>query len=215
MIGNAANTAAAMAMISDCKFAATQSIRIRFLTKVGNDSIGQQLADELSDAGVDTSSPLFMRVGTKTAFTTIIVSEEECTRTCIHTPGSCGELSLDDVRCVDLNQVFEDVVHLHSDSRHTEAALYLALEAKSRGVRVSLDCEKDRSTTNLDRLLEVCDILFTNAQHLSSYMSRREHEMQQMHNRIPLPKPRTISTLVGKVSKMLYCLLIRSKDNWL
>ena len=35
--------------------------------------------------------------GTSTAITTIIVELENNTRTCIHTPGTCGELTIEDV----------------------------------------------------------------------------------------------------------------------
>jgi sugar/nucleoside kinase (ribokinase family) len=148
--GNAANTATAMALLSGASFLRDKNMNIRtkLLTKVGDDYIGKQLIEELKDAGVDLTCPLFRigEKGTTTGITSIIVSELEQTRTCLHTYGTCGELTLQDVASVNMDEIFEHVVHFHSDSRHTDAALVLAREARKRGIPVSLDVEKDRNT---------------------------------------------------------------------
>jgi sugar/nucleoside kinase (ribokinase family) len=189
--GNAANTASAMGKLTDASFLKKHNIRIRFLGKVGDDSVGQQLFDELNDSNVDTTSLLCLRgpPGSTTAFTTIIVSEEEHTRTCIHTPGTCDELTLEDVKEVDMDDVFQNVVHLHSDSRHTNASLILAREAKARGIPVSCDCEKDRKTKALDELVEISDLLFTNSNYLGSYLERLESELEFEKGRKILSNP--------------------------
>jgi sugar/nucleoside kinase (ribokinase family) len=187
--GNAANTASAMGLLSDSCFLKEKKIRIKLLSKVGDDSVGQQLIDELEESNVDTSSPLFCRgpPGSTTAFTTVIVSQEKHTRTCLHTPGTCGELTLEDVQSVDLDEVFKNVVHLHSDSRHTYASLFLAREAKSRGIMVSCDCEKDRKTKTLDELIQLADLLFTNSNYLGSYLERLDMELVAKTARKSLP----------------------------
>jgi len=172
-------------------------IRIKFLTKVGGDTVGQQLIDELNSSNVETTSDLFRRgePSSTTSFTTIIVSEKEQTRTCIHTPGTCGELSLDDVKSLsidDIDRIFRHAVHLHSDSRHTDVSLWMTKEAKKRGITVSCDCEKDRRTEALDELIDVCDILFTNSNHLGEYIERLTNEKEAAAGRHPLPKPTII-----------------------
>jgi sugar/nucleoside kinase (ribokinase family) len=164
------------------------------LTKVGDDIVGQNIIDELNVSNVETSSRLFRQggPGSTTSFTTVIVDEKETTRTCIHTPGTCGELSLVDVQSLsqeEIDQVFRNVIHLHSDSRHTEVSLWMAKEAKKRGIRVSCDCEKDRMTKALDELIEVCDILFTNSNHLGDYLERLTCEREAATGRQPLSKP--------------------------
>jgi sugar/nucleoside kinase (ribokinase family) len=194
--GNAANTASAMGRLLDARFlngdlATPTAIRIKLLTKIGTDDVGRQLIDELHEFGVDTSSPLFRTgaLGTTTSFTTIIVSEMEHTRTCFHTPGSCGELTVEDVQSVDLDEVFDHVVHLHADARHTAASLYLVQEAKARGISVSVDIEKDRNTKDLDQLLEFTDLLFTHTTiHFGAYLQRLEQEHQILDRRMPLPQ---------------------------
>jgi sugar/nucleoside kinase (ribokinase family) len=189
--GNAANTASAMGLLRDAAFIRDKNIKVKLLTKVGDDSVGQQLIKELETSNVDTSSPLF-RIGppgSTTAFTTIIVSESEHTRTCFHTPGTCGELTIEDAQSVDLDEVFRNVVHLHSDSRFTEFSLFLAKEAKKRGLSISCDTEKDRKTKALDELIQLTDLLFTNSYCLIDYLKRLDSELEAEKDRDPLPKP--------------------------
>jgi sugar/nucleoside kinase (ribokinase family) len=174
------------------------------LSKVGDDVVGQHIIDELNASNVETSSPLFRRggPGSTTSFTTVIVDEKEKTRTCINTPGTCGELSLGDVQSLskeDIDDVFRNVIHLHSDSRHTDVSLWIAKEAKKRGITVSCDCEKDRKTKALDELIEVCDILFTNSNHLGDYLKRLTCEREAATGRQPLSKP-TITTNEEKLT---------------
>jgi len=201
--GNAANTASAIGKLADAKlFCASrispppgQQIRVKLLSKVGDDIVGQNIIDELNTSNVETSSQLFRRgdSGSTTSFTTVIVDEKEQTRTCIHTPGTCGELSLEDVQSLSqehIDQEFRNVIHLHSDSRHTEVSLWLAKEAKRRGITVSCDCEKDRKTKALDELIEVCDILFTNSDHLGDYLERLTSEREAATGHQPLSTPK-------------------------
>eukprot|EP00980_Cylindrotheca_fusiformis_P028895 scaffold22671_cov164-Cylindrotheca_fusiformis.AAC.4 len=192
--GNAANTASAMALLQSAQ-CWTRNVRVKFLTKVGDDLVGVQLKKELHNANVDTSSPLFLigPQGSASAITTILVELEGHTRTCIHTPGTCGELTSEEIESVDMDTVFENVIHLHSDSRHTDAAVQLAIEAKRRGIPISIDCEKDRKSKSLDVILELSDIIFTNAHCLGSYLERLESELEANANRIALP-PRSIKS---------------------
>jgi sugar/nucleoside kinase (ribokinase family) len=180
-------------------------IVIRLCTKIGNDDIGLKLLRELDNAGVDLTSPLFIIAGaaaaaaaavsvtatnqqqlqrrsrhTTTSIATVIVSESDHTRTCIYTPGSCGELSIEEDTMMDntttrkkrstssitsdcFDQIFAgNVVLVHLDGRHTEVALWLAKEANRRNIPISLDVEKDRNTSALDELLDEADLIFTN-----------------------------------------------------
>jgi sugar/nucleoside kinase (ribokinase family) len=188
--GNAANTACALSYLlkssalggADAAGASDRRFVVRLASKVGGDAVGERIVSDLRRSGVELSPPLF-RVGgadSTTGFTTIIVSEREKTRTCLHTPGTCGELTLDELGDVEVvEQVFQDVVHLHSDSRHTDVSLFLAKEARKRGIPVSLDVEKDRGTKSLDLLLEQATIVFTNSGQLKGYLDRLELEMHR------------------------------------
>lgn len=185
-----------MALLRDAKLFGEKNIQIKLLTKVGDDSVGQQLTQELESFNVNISSPLFLKgpPGSTTSFTTIIVSSnigehEQPTRTCLHTPGTCGNLTIEDALSVDLDEVFHNVVHLHSDSRHAECSLFLAKEAKKRGISISCDTEKDRSSKALDELIGVSDMLFTNSSCLIPHLERLDSELETERNREPLPKP--------------------------
>jgi sugar/nucleoside kinase (ribokinase family) len=178
--GNAANTAHTMALLSDALYLQDSNVRIKLLSKVGDDDIGRRLAEELTEAGVDLASPLFL-TGPKqstTAVTTIIVSALEHTRTCIHTPGTCGELVLDDLDNIDMDEVFANVVHIHSDCRHLKVASVLAREARDRRIPISVDAEKDRHVKSMDDLLELATLIFTNSTQLEPYFQRRIAELK-------------------------------------
>jgi sugar/nucleoside kinase (ribokinase family) len=215
--GNAANTATTMALLSTCRFLTTTTttttatpqqqprhrphkIRVQLCTKLGDDYVGKQLIKEMEQAGVDLSSPLFKigEKGTTTGFTSVIVSEKEHTRTCLHTPGTCGELTMSDLAKVDMDRVFENVVHLHSDARHTDVALHLAKEARRRRIPVSLDVEKDRHTKTLDGLLEAATHIFTNSQQIDSYLNRLTRELEGQQGRYHLKE----ATVAGKASML-------------
>ena len=192
--GNAANTATAMALLSSSSND-NDDLSVQLLTKVGDDVVGQLIQDELIQAGVDLSSPLFRigHEGSTTAFTTVVVSSEDATRTCIHTPGTCGELTLEDVASVDLDHVFANVVHLHSDCRHTNVALALAQEARRRGIPVSVDAEKDRNIASQDGLLQCANLVFTNSQQLNAYLLKKQtQERQTTTNSSSMPPQPTI-----------------------
>jgi sugar/nucleoside kinase (ribokinase family) len=192
--GNAANTACTMALLCDAHLFKSENFRIKLLTKVGDDHVGEQLKDELQQSGVDVDLVCIGGQGTITSFTTVLVSEAEHTRTCIHTPGTCGELTPADIVSENLEELFANVVHVHSDSRNTDVALMLAREAHQRSIPVSVDVEKDRHTKSLDRLLEIADMVFTNSSQLSDYLDRWTGELEAEHQRRPLAVP-VISTI--------------------
>ena len=95
--GNAANVAHAVALLQP-----QRNIQVLFGTKLGSDAAGQTCRDELQQAGVVLQHELFQVVpDTTTAFTTIIVSASEHTRTCIHTPGTCGDWTREEMQSID------------------------------------------------------------------------------------------------------------------
>ena len=202
--GNAANTATAISKLCcptllskllplQTKFENEpqnkSSIQVKLLTKLGDDAMFQQLCKELVDANVDISSDLFLKgdVGTTTSVTTVVVSKKNHTRTCIFTPGTCGEITEQDVINIKnnnrLDHLFENVIHLHSDSRHTKAAILLAKEARQRDIPVSVDIERDRGPS-MDELLNLATIIFTNQDQMSAYMERQRSEWKSRYQEL-------------------------------
>jgi len=203
--GNAANVAHTTALLlqddlsinddDDCGEDSSTTVRcpqVQLCTKVGADTVGVVVKNELCHAGVDLDgSSLFKSVPeTTTGYTTVIVGQDDHTRTCIHTPGTCGEWDQDEIATmVKDNKFWRDVCHFHSDARHTDAALLMAHEAKRRGIPISLDVEKDRGTNALDELLVVSDIIFTNALQLEAYLSKLNQQAEQKLGKLPLDVP--------------------------
>lgn len=156
--GNAANTAVALARLG-CR-----SVVVGI---VGDDSQGQQLRDELRAEGVDDA--LLTSAPGSSPFTYVIVDRAHATRTCVHTPGGCGELQPVAVAQLLVDRgVFQRqpdptkrVVLVHFDSRQTAAAVVVATQAAASGVAMSIDIEKHRPGT--DALLPLMDFVFTNA----------------------------------------------------
>lgn len=164
--GNAANTAFALAKLSSSALI-FPNIRVKLLSKVGSDS--SILKTELQQSGVDISF-LIEQPETTTSHTTILVSESTNTRTCIHSPGTCGELTLKDLPPMD--DLFQNVHWVHLDTRHTPVALYLANEARRRTIpHISVDAEKDRGP-DMAKLIDLSTILFTNSSHCTLLCNR-------------------------------------------
>eukprot|EP00040_Diaphanoeca_grandis_P043992 m.10968 g.10968 ORF g.10968 m.10968 type:complete len:464 (+) comp8571_c0_seq1:212-1603(+) len=145
--GNAANTATALARLG---------VSVSLLSKVGDDVNGSKIVAELTEEGVDMSF-IVTKCGMPSPSTIVIVAKQEQSRTCIHTPSS-EELLVEDVKPME-PEVWRDVVLLHLDSRHTQAAIYMATQARQRGIPVVLDAEKFRPSIEL--LFPLCDVLVT------------------------------------------------------
>ena len=165
--------------------------RIQLGTVIGDDAMGKIVQRELVEAQVELKSPLFqIKADTTTAFTTVIVesnnTQQDPTRTCFHTPGSCGELNLGqvqhDVPNFEMAALLENVAHVHSDSRHLDVAYAIARCARAKGISVSLDVEKDRHNVYLDRLLPLSTIIFTNAHQIEAYLHRLGNDFERHKN---------------------------------
>lgn len=182
--GNAANTASGLGRMSTAKVLNSvhgednnRALTVQLLTKVADDDVKKQICDELLNFSVNISSELFVNgpKGSKSPVATVIVTNDEShSRTCFFDKGTCGVLEQSDVESIDLNNVFfRDVLLLHSDSRHTEAAAVLAKEARKRSIPVSLDVEKDRFTSAFDNLIDLATIIFTSGDQLKHIIKRR------------------------------------------
>lgn len=182
--GNASNTAAALAKLSSSSSSYSSSIvmnllggtygrnvRVKILSKVGSDPIGYQLRSELEQTGVDVSFLIHQTQATS-SHTTILVSSEDTTRTCIHCPGTCGELTTLEEEISSLDDIFRNVIWVHFDTRHTDFSLALAKEAVRRSIpNISVDIEKDRGPT-MAELINLATICFISATHLHSLVER-------------------------------------------
>jgi len=159
--GNCANTLCAVGkLLSTTNSGKSTTI----LSVVGADANGQKVLSDLNDYGVDSRICL-CKEDTCTAFTYVLVEKASATRTCIHTPITT---ELNPQTIIDIfvtnpptSKMLQDVLLIHSDSRHTAAAYLLARLGKSLGIPVTIDAEKDRPPY-FTPLLQLSDIVFTN-----------------------------------------------------
>ncbi|CAB9510183.1 Ketohexokinase [Seminavis robusta] len=172
--GNGGNVATAMALLKDAPFATSSSnVKIKLLAQVGDDAVATRLVEDLTCAGVDLSL-LRQEAHSTTSFTTTIVSSSSPTRTCLFTPGTCGNVPMDDI---DSDNIWEgNVVHFHTDGRNPDLALALAQEATRRHIPVSVDPEKDRQLPAQDKMMELASILFLNATQMNDFFQRKHQE---------------------------------------
>lgn len=174
--------------ISNCY----STIKIQLLTKIGNDDIQFRLCHELNQYNVDLSSPLFLihpsnithNTCTSPVATIIVSTNDKHSRTCFYDKGSCGILEPSDVIHKihnNYNEFFNNVTMIHSDTRHTDAAVLLVKEAKCRGVIISLDLERDRLTESFDQLIDCASIIFMSESQnqLKSILERRRMKEQK------------------------------------
>ena len=152
---------------------------VKLITKIGNDSISTQLTSELLLNYVDVIHPIKENETEEvitSSVTTVIVSEDVNERCCIHTPGSCGELTEEEI--TQLNCENTNVIHMHCDTRHAKATFKLASEIlqNNSNTIISIDLEKDRGPY-MDKLLYLSNVIFTNENYISSWI----HKHHLMH----------------------------------
>jgi sugar/nucleoside kinase (ribokinase family) len=143
---------------------------IRLVSKVGDDSIGQSILEELRGEGIDCSS---VKVGTESstsAFTYIIVDSKTQTRTCIHTPLQQPMVETEVIN--DIDDLLEGARLVYFDGRHTDVALHVARAAKEKKIPILVDAEKPRPYLN--DLLKSADIVITSE---NFYSSQDDHSM--------------------------------------
>jgi sugar/nucleoside kinase (ribokinase family) len=76
----------------------TCRVKVKLLTKISWDEIGNSLVKELHHDGIDLSSPLFLRSrGSSPVVTVIVTTMPPYTRTCLFDPGTVGTLMPNDL----------------------------------------------------------------------------------------------------------------------
>jgi sugar/nucleoside kinase (ribokinase family) len=159
--GNCGNTITCLARLK---------INVAILSKWGNDANGKLVESELDAENIDYSSSIVCNKSS-TGFTYILVSRDTMTRTCIHTPLTHDILLAEIDGFLASSSILSKHSLVHFDSRHTEAALAIAQQAKALHIPLSIDCEKDRPPY-LDQLLHLADYIFTNEHFCRNYLSK-------------------------------------------
>jgi sugar/nucleoside kinase (ribokinase family) len=164
--------------------------RVGFVTRVGDDALGQIALDRLRQVGVDVSQTQVDRGTTQTGVT--ILLHHGSTRHILTYPGTMAEMSVGDL---DFNYLAQ-ASHFHISSLYLQKALQPGLPALCRrlseaGLTLSLDTNDDpdnRWGEPLDELLDIVNIVLPNAdeaRHMTGCESL-EDAMDQLAKRVPV-----------------------------
>lgn len=128
------------------------------VTRIGDDSLGDNMLQELEDDGVGTAAVLRSE-RQPSPFTYIIVDRSGGTRTCIHT--ASAPLVPEDLTPSLIRTILKDAAVVFFDGRLTEAALVLAAEAKTQGIPILVEAERQRD--RLPELLQLATFITSSA----------------------------------------------------
>lgn len=186
----------------NCANALTAAARLGLdsylVSKVGDDSIGQEIEQELLSDGVHTQF-LLRAKGHSSPFTYIIVDKQGGTRTCIHTPGAA--YSPQDLTQDTISQALADAQLVYFDGRLTESAVMLARAARQQGVPVLVEAERLRP--NLEVLLGEADYVCTSA-HFPQQWTGETALGDALHTTLSrLPRVKFMITTLGKRGSVL------------
>lgn len=187
--GNCANALTAAARLG---------LETHLVSKVGADSIGEEIEQELLADGVQTSF-LLKAKGYPSPFTYIIVEKEGGTRTCIHTPGAA--YSPEDLNQHTIDSILCNARLVYFDGRLTESAIVLARAARKRQIPVLVEAERLRP--NLEVLLQEADYVCTSG-HFPQQWTGEATLGDALHTALSrLPNVKWLVTTLGKRGSVL------------
>jgi sugar/nucleoside kinase (ribokinase family) len=155
---------------------AALGISTGFITRVGQDELGQLALNRLKESGADLSKAVFTSDETKTGVTILLHHGSE--RRILTYPGTMFEMTIDDL---DIDYL-ASAKHFHLSSLFLHRALQADLpalfrELKSRGLTLSLDTNddpEDKWDGVLRELLPFIDVLLPNCEELCRMTHRSD-----------------------------------------
>ncbi|KAL0040939.1 hypothetical protein WJX79_010723 [Trebouxia sp. C0005] len=186
----------------NCANALTAAARLglepHLVSKVGADSIGEEIEQELLSDGVQTNF-LLKATDHPSPFTYIIVDKQGGTRTCIHTPGA--SYAPEDLDQDTIDRILSNAQLAYFDGRLTESAVVLARAARKRGIPVLVEAERLRPT--LEVLLQEADYVCTSA-HFPQQWTGEASLGDALHTTLQrLPNVKWMVTTLGKKGSVL------------
>ncbi|KAL3139196.1 hypothetical protein ABBQ32_005971 [Trebouxia sp. C0010 RCD-2024] len=167
------------------------------VTKLGKDSIGDQIVSELENDGVNTQ--FVLRDDGLSAFGYMIVDKQGGTRTSILTPGV--EHTPQDLPAHIIDAILENASLVYFDGRLTDCAILLAKAARQKGVPVLVEAERPRQ--GLGELLQQADYLCTSTHFPQSFTSQSTLGDAMICLMQQLPRVQWIITTLGKKGSVL------------
>ncbi len=140
----------ATALVTLAKLGAT----VAYIGKIGDDPVGYFIKHEFDHYGVDTSH-MIVEPGASSLASMVMVDQATGKRTIVGDKPTASELQPSEVQ----PGVIEKAKYLHLDGTFRQAVLDAARRARSAGVTVVLDADVMAYDQDVDRLIELTNIL--------------------------------------------------------
>jgi len=164
--------------------------KVGFISRIGNDALGQIALDRLSEGGVDVSKVRRTEENKQSGLTVILQREKE--RNILTYPGTIFDLTLDDL---DFDYL-TDSGHFHLSSYYLQRGLRpqvgdLFRRLKAEGLTISLDTNDDPDDQwegGLEEVLRYVDVFLPNAREAQriTKTSDLEAAVSRLANLVPL-----------------------------
>jgi sugar/nucleoside kinase (ribokinase family) len=175
-----------------------------FVTRVGQDELGQLALNRLGESGVDLSKVVVAKDATKTGVTVLLHHGDE--RRILTYPGTMFEMSRSDLDI----EYLASARHFHLSSLFLHRALQADLpalfrELKARGLTLSLDTNddpEDKWNGVLQKLLPYVDILLPNKDELCRIARRSsvDDALAELSSTVPI-----IAVKCGREGAVVQC----------
>lgn len=142
--------------------AARLGLRTAFIGSVGDDEFGRQILAEFASEGVETGG-VQVQPGAASAFSTVLADTGTGTRSILWSPGTVQAMTLTEADC---DRVASARFLLVSEP--SGSALQAAAYARSHGVTVV--CDADYYTPDVERLLPLVDICIASSHFVREYL---------------------------------------------
>nr|XP_025603140.1 uncharacterized protein LOC112695137 isoform X2 [Arachis hypogaea] len=139
--------------------AARLGLKPKLISKVGDDSQGHAILNELQRDAVDTSFVLVSKGGSS-AFSYVLIDNQTKTRTSIYTPAH-PPMMPDDQSQSTLLSAFNEARLVYFDGLTTDTALFIAQEAARNKIPILVEAESPKE--GLDELLKLADFAVCSA----------------------------------------------------
>ncbi|KAI4351188.1 hypothetical protein L6164_005568 [Bauhinia variegata] len=174
--------------------AARLGLKPRIISKVGDDTQGRAILEELEADGVDTTFFVVSKEGT-TPFTYIIVDSQAKTRTCIFTSGY-PRMVPEDLSRTSLLSALDGARLVYFDGRLHKTALVIAQEAIYQNIPILIDAERPRE--ELNDLLRFADYVVCSEKFPLAWTGTSSFPRALVSMLLRLPKIRFVIATLGE-----------------
>ncbi|MED6125070.1 hypothetical protein PIB30_065038 [Stylosanthes scabra] len=174
--------------------AARLGLKPKLISKVGDDSQGQAILNELQRDAVDTSFVLVSKGGSS-AFSYVLIDNQTKTRTSIYTPAH-PPMMPDDQSQSTLLSAFDEARLVYFDGLTTNTALFIAQEAARNKIPILVEAETPKEGMN--ELLKLADFAVCSARFPKAWTHASSIPSALVHMLLKLPNIKFVIVTLGE-----------------